>query len=379
MLNTYDSTGKIKFSTVIAVDIKRSVCKCISDSGEVLSEVRWVVPMGGTDGTGLSVTPIESSRVVVDTSSGFPIIIGSIPSDGTTDVRRTNIGRQDVDEEDIADYSLVDLNGIIRGPGTPRDQRPGDSVFTSDTGGILGLLAGATSIIKSSPLAQIITTRIGDLVRVVSRNWEHFTDMDETYKVSIRGKVYSLRNIFRSPKESRDEKPSWTRIEGDVAYGETLGKGYAGVKKGSFPKEPNNKEDANVVIKEYTHADSVTSTMTQDISGNIKRSIHTGSTSNYWMTGDEFHWDMNGGGTFITGNSDGIEVNVEGASIIKVGSDGNITITNTGNTSIKTDGTLKVKAGDTDFDLGNTTFKTGTFSVNASGNATIKAPVIELN
>ena len=381
MRNEYNSTGSSKLATVIAVDLKRSVCKCLSDSGEMLSGVRWVVPMGGSDGTGLSVTPIENSRVLVDTSSGFPIIIGAIPSDGTLDVKRQNIGRQDAEEEDISDYSVVNMNGSIRGPGTPTDQRPGDSVFTADGGGIMGLLHGATGIIKSSPLAQIITSRFGDLVRVVSRNWEHFTDMDETYKVSIRGKVYSIRNVFRSPAESRSSKPSYTRIEGDVAMGETIGKNYASTAVGDFPTAPGNPDDGTVVVKEYTSADgsAPSSTYTQSVNGDEKRIIHTGSVSNYWMTGDEFHWDMNGGGTFITGNADGIEINVEGATVIKCGSDGNLTITNTGNTEVTTSGTLKVNAADTDFTLGNTTFNTGTFTVNASGNATIKAPVISLN
>lgn len=269
MQNMYNSTGTLKIATVIAVDLRRKICKCLSDTGEILGEVRWVVPMGGTDGNGMSVHPIENSRVLVDTASGFPFIIGSIPNDGTDEVRRPNIGRQDVDEEDIADYSIVDMGDLIRDPGTPRDQRPGDNLFTSDGGGILGLLQSGTAVIKSSPLAQIISSRFGDLVRVVSRNWEHYTELDSDVKASIRGKTFRIRDLFRSPDRAREsierdedgnivepeepfvEKPSMVHYEGDVMWGETIGRTYASYKEADFPTEPLIPEDEKLIDKKY--------------------------------------------------------------------------------------------------------------------------------
>ncbi|CAL9986380.1 hypothetical protein VPHD148_0289 [Vibrio phage D148] len=404
MKNTYNSTGTQKTCTVMAVDIVRKVCKCLSDSGEILSEVKWVVPMGGTDGNGLSFHPVENSRVLVDTASGFPFIIGAIPADGTKDVVRPNIGRQSVSEEDIADYSTVNMGDIIRDPGTPRDQRPGDNVMTSDGGGILGLLQSGTAVIKSSPLAQIITSRFGDVVRVVSRNWEHFTDVDETYKTSVRGKTYSLRNIFKNPSKSRSELPSKTRYEGDVAFGETLGKDYASIKEGEFPTDPLIPEDIDKVVKEYTYneADEKTSTHTQSIVGDMHRTINTpdesstsvqdessmelkksvtgGIKTNWYMNENEFHWDVNEGGTFIKGNSDGVVINVEGNVVINCSADGTLTITNTGNTEVTTDGTLGITAQDTKFNLANCTFDTsGTTTFNSAGNFVVSAPTIQLN
>lgn len=408
----------------MAVDIVRKVCKCLSDSGEILSEVKWVVPMGGTDGNGLSVHPIENSRVLVDTASGFPFIVGAIPADGTKDVVRTNIGRQSVSEEDIADYSTVSMGDIIRGPGTPLDQRPGDNVFTSDGGGILGLLRSGTSIVKSSPLAQMVTSRFGDLVRVVSRNWEHYTDVDETYKTSIRGKVYSMRNLFRTPEKSRAEEPSKVRYEGDVAMGETIGKGYAKYLEDDFPAEPGIPEDADKILKEYTlnDANEVTSTHTQSIDGNmhrtivvpddssssvqnetasqfdetittgesnsvqtdtaaeLKKSVTGGIKTNWWMNENEFHWDVNEGGTFITGDADGVVINVEGNVVITCSAGGDLTITNTGNTEVTTGGTMGITAKDTTFNLANCTFDTsGTTTFNSGGNFVVSAPTIQLN
>lgn len=404
MKNTYNSTGTKKICTVMAVDIKRKVCKCLSDSGEILSEVRWVVPMGGTDGNGLSVHPVENSRVLVDTASGFPFIIGAIPADGTSDIVRQNIGRQSVVEQDISDYSTVDMGDIIRGPGTPLDQRPGDSVFTSDGGGVLGLLQSGTAVIKSSPLAQIVTSRFGDLVRVVSRNWEHFTDVDETYKASIRGKVYSMRNIFRSPEKSRSEEPSKVRYEGDVAMGETLGKGYASYKEADFPAEPSILEDADKIVKEYTIDDdnAKTSTYTQSIEGDLHRTINTadgtsrstqdesaielkksvqgGLGTNWWMNESEFQWDVDGGETFIKGSANGVVINIKGEVVITCTPEGVLSVVNTGNTEINTGGTLSVTAKDTSFDLANCEFNTsGTTTFNSAGNFVVSAPTIQLN
>lgn len=404
MQNTYNSTGTQKVCTVMAVDIIRKVCKCLSDSGEILSEVKWVVPMGGADGNGLSVHPVENSRVLVDTASGFPFIVGAIPADGTRQVTRPNIGRQSVSEADIADYSTVSMGDIIRGPGTPSDQRPGDNVFTSDGGGILGLLQSGTAVIKSSPLAQIITSRFGDLVRVVSRNWEHFTEVDETYKTSIRGKVYSMRNIFRTPEKSRSGEPSKVRYEGDVAMGETIGKGYAQYQEGDFPTSPDIPDDSDKILKEYTLDDDneITSTYTQSIEGHIsntintpdgsssstseytstelKKSVEGGIKTNWWMNESEFQWDINDGGTFIKGDANGVVINVEGSVVIECSSSGDLTINNTGNTEITTGGTMGITAKDTTFNLDNCTFDTsGTTTFNSGGNFVVSAPVIKLN
>lgn len=333
MQNTYSSTGTQKICTVMAVDIVRKVCKCLSDSGEILSEVKWVVPMGGTDGNGMSVHPVENSRVLVDTASGFPFIVGAIPSDGSNEIRRTNIGRQDVDEEDIADYSTVEMGDIIRGPGTPRDQRPGDSMFTADGGGILGLLQSGTGIIKSSPLAQIITSRFGDLVRVVARNYERFSDVDEEYKASIRGKVFGLRNVFRTPEESRAGTPSFSRMEGNIPTAEAAGKDYAGFTAGDFP----GADADDIVNKENTYSgNSITSTWTQSIDGTQT-------------------WDIG-----------------PGSITIVMDAAGSITTEITGE--------FKIKAADTTFDLANLTFNTsGTTTFNSGGNIVATAPTIQLN
>lgn len=412
--------------TVYAVDIVRGVCKCRSDFGEMMSDVRWVVPAGSSDGYQISAHPVEGSRVLVDTSTGFPIILGTLLADSSKDIARPNIGKEGDNTQDIADYTVLSIGDYIRGTGTPKDIRGGDIVTTTDGGGMQGVLRSGTVINKASSLAQLILSRYGDLGRMITRNWEHFTDVDATYKTSIRGKIFTTREIYRNPVKSRAEEPNLVRYEGDVAWAETLNKDYASYTAEDFPTEPTVSEDVDLVAKEYTLDDDnmFTSTWWQNIRGELHRvinnpdetitstenrtssqrdlSLHNADTESdsvqtetaaelkkevlgglkteWRMNEEEFYWSVNEGGTKIVGNADGVVIDVEGNVVINLSSDGNISISNTGNTSINTSGTMDVTAKDTTFNLGNCEFNTsGTTTFNSSGNFKVTAPIIELN
>ena len=452
MFNNYPSNGTKKICTVTAVDLTRAVCKCISDIGEILTDVRWLIPAGGTDGTSSSYHPVENSKVLVDISTGFPFILGAILNESTTDIRRPNIGRQSVDEPQIANYTTIKSGDLVRGPGTPRDQRPGDLVNTTDGGAIQGILSGGTVINKASPLAQLICSRYGDVVRVVARNYERFSDVDKEQKVSIRGRVYTRDDLYRDPTKSRREIPNVVRYTGNVQAAEAIHNieeegyeeeienedgetetvhkkyTYANIPVDSFPEIP---EDDFIADKTYVYNDVEpaegepripVSTSTLDIEGAIVNKIQTveediymdhninnseentsfttpdsqstshqraeehkkevlqGLKTNWWMNENEFQWDVNDSGTFIRGDADGVIINVEGKVVITCGSDGNLTIENTGNTEIATEGTMTVGAMNTEFNLANCTFNTsGTTEFNSSGNFKVTAPVIMLN
>lgn len=378
MYNNYPSDGTKKICTVTAVDLTRAVCKCISDLGENMTDVRWLVPTGGTDGMSSSHHPVENSRVLVDISSGFPFILGAILNEGTTAVRRPNVGRQSIDEPQIADYTTISVGDLIRGPGTPRDQRPGDILNTTDGGAIQGVLGSGTVINKASPLSQITCSRYGDLVRIVARNHEILTDVDETYKASVRGRVFSLQNTFRTPEESRTEVPSFTRMEGDVLAAETVGKIYATYKQDNFPEIA---EDDGVVLKEYTYVlGEVTSTFVEDTEGStyrnvtgvdrvlggtgeseqtsgsrqLKKEIKSGNTSTWHMNEDEFFWDS-GAGVRVTGRSDyGIILKARDGVLIEMTNDGRLSITaSTADVTIRESSTVDCPittwTGDVDF------------------------------
>lgn len=274
MYNNYPSDGSKKICTVTAVDLTRAVCKCISDLGEILSDVRWLVPTGGNDGHGSSYHPVENSRVLVDISSGFPFILGAILNESADTVRRPNVGRQDIDEPQIADYTTITTGDLIRGPGTPRDQRVGDILNTTDGGAIQGILSSGTVINKASPLSQIICSRYGDIVRVVSRNYERFSDVDKEQKTSIRGNLYTRDDLYRDAVKSRAEIPNVVKYSGNVqaaelihaveeaGYEETDADGntvqrkhtYASIPLADFPAIP---ADDFIVEKMYVYNDAV--------------------------------------------------------------------------------------------------------------------------
>lgn len=423
MYNNYPSDGTKKICTITAVDIKRSVCKCISDLGEILTDVRYLIPVGGSDGTGSQFHPVENTKVLVDVSTGFPFILGAIPAEGTQDVRRPNIGRQDVDEPEIADYTTIKTGDLIRGPGTPRDQRPGDIVTTSDGGGMQGVLSSGTVISKASPLAQMICSRYGDVVRVVSRNFEHFTELDKTQKVSIRGTLYERIDTYRDPVKSRGEVPNIVKYRGNVqaaelieeiaeeGYDEDDGDGgtihrkysYASIPLDSFPSIP---EDDFVVDKTYVFNDAEpeegsprvpTRIHSMDIEGKTVDTVQTvdelnsvvktednlsvniqytteDSESTHYQDATSFHVDItddpdSGENTVsIDGNRDGFIITcTDGteSTTITVNSDGTLVIHTTGNAQLNVDGNLDTTVG------GNATLDvTGDLSTIVGGNST---------
>lgn len=426
MYNNYPSTGTTKVCTVTAVDLRRAVCKCVSDLGEILADVRWLLPAGGLDGNGSSYAPVENSKALVDISSGFPFIIGYIPSECTDDVRRQNIGRQDVDEEDIADYTTISTGELIRGPGTPRDQRPGDLINTGEGGAVQGVLNAGTVINKASPLAQVLCSRFGDMVRVVSRNYEHFSDVEQEQKVSIRGSLYTRNDLYRDPIKSREEIPNVINYSGNVqvaelvqaiedeGYEETTGEGeeaetvhkkytYASIPVESFPATP---ADDFIVEKTYVYNDEVpeegsprvpTYTWTRSIEGEEISLVQTTDetkkiettknneriTVQYTDTsGDEetettfyqdalsFHVDITDT-VSVDGNADGLIIHsgIEDDSTlveIKINADGTLVITTTGDASITVGGNLTA-----DVTGNSTTTVGGDMSADITGNSAL--------
>lgn len=351
MLSKYKVTGATKIATVTAVDIKRGVCKCLGDRGESYSNV-----LIGNSG-GANYYPIENSRVVIDTSSGQPVILCSLPSESLEPIKRSNIINQNINEDDIADYTDFYSDGVIRGS-RPDDQRIGDQIVSTEGGGLFGMLRSGTFIAKASSTCQMVFSRIGDLARIVSRNFEHFTDMDSTYKVSTRGRVFSIREIFRNPTKSRAEEPNLEILEGDVAAAEAIGKGYTLVAEADVP----TVTDDLIVKKVYTKDDAgaITSTDTLDINGARTSNITDGTDyTNRRYDKLSGHIDVNDKVT-IDYDINGIRISADGKVTYDINSSGALTVYAQGDVTISTDANATVNA-------------SGNATVDAGGNAVIGA------
>ena len=346
------------------MDIERGICKCIGDRGESYSNVLYLIPMGGNGG-GAGCYPVENSRVVIDTSLGQPVILGSLPSESLEPIKRSNINTQSINEEDLADYSDVYSNSVVRGT-HPRDQRIGDQIYTSEGDGLFGLLRSGTFLAKASSTCQIILSRFGDIARIVSRNFEHFTDLDSTYKVSTRGRVYSIREIFRNPVKSRAEEPNIEIYEGDVAAAEAMGKEYSTVLLADVPEVV----DDDIVKKRYTKNDAgeTTSTDTLSILGARTNNITDGTDFTNINTDNlSGHIDVNETVT-IDYDKDGIRISADGKATYNISSTGTLTVYAEGDVSVRTDANADISVG------GNATVSvSGDTSVSAGGEASIDA------
>lgn len=323
------------------MDIKRGVCKCLGDRGETYSGVVCLIPTGGNGG-GANYYPMENTRVVLDVSLGAPIIIGSLPADSLEPIKRSNISTQKNNEDDIADYTDVYSGSVTRGS-HPDDQRIGDQISTSEGGGLFGLLRSGSFIAKASSTCQILLSRFGDLTRVVSRNFEHFTDVDSTYKVSTRGNVFSIREVFRTPTKSRAEEPSLEELEGNVAAAEAIGKSYAQTAIADFPEITAD----DIVKKVYTKNDSgeITSTETLSINGTRTRNTTDGANyTNETSSNTAGHIDVNDSVT-IDYDADGVRISAGGSVTFDINSNGKLTITSTSDIDVHSDTNIKVDAG----------------------------------
>lgn len=352
-------------ATVIAVDVKRGVCKCVSRDRRPLMNVKWSSPSGSDINI-----PSEGDEVLLSLSNGVYTITQHLSTPVVGDVRMPGIKSSKSDTPDIADYSVMKSNDIKGDRKNPEDVRPGDRLWSNKMGGMMGILRSGTAIMKSSALSQIIVTKLGDLVRIVSRNYELFTDMDATYKVSTRGKLYSLYELYRSQADSRSERATIKRFEGMAQAGESLGKGYASAGAGS------SAADDGSYFREYLYdaANALRRTTEKFITGRVRVlsqnsggssrmeeiraeniasiKVHGGHTSYYKMDETSIHLDV-GTNWKVDIDKQGIRINSNGAVVIDANTNGKLTVTTSGDMQFNASGNVNFNAG-------------GNFNVNAS-------------
>lgn len=109
---------------------------------------------------------------------------------------------------------------------TPRDMFAGDKVFTGERGSLFGMLKSGTFIAKASGLAQLLISRMDDLLRIVSRNYEMFSDAMTHYSVNLSGRVYTYQSHFKNQSSSRADSPDYYEVFGDVAAGDIAKEKY---------------------------------------------------------------------------------------------------------------------------------------------------------
>ena len=310
-----------KKGVVTAVDIERSSCRVLTDNMQFLSDVTWKGSAGGTSGYGDSNTPQEMDQVYITQMDNKWVIDGFIQAQYSGGLKRPGVSKASGERSELMDLTTLKPKSIRTNPAIPTDTRVGDRVFTTEGGGRLGVLRAGTIVAKAGPLAQLIISPYGDTARLISRNYEHFTDLDSTYKVSSRGQLYSLHEVFRTTGDSRSQRPSFTEYFGNVGVGESLGRSPMVKNKSTHGTTVSGAgADLGIVRKTSTYdaANELTSFEEEYITGRLHRFVQKGaSKTESDQTLNKVSVKVHGGDTSYY-NMDETSIHLDVASTVKI-------------------------------------------------------------
>lgn len=328
---------------VAGVDLKRSECKVLSDSGQTMHGVRWL-KTGGANGYGDNDAPAEQDRVLVLRMPGSKmIILGGLPVPTNQNIRATGpaLGQQGVVPEELADFSMAQSDTVVGDQSTPADQRVGDWSRTSHGGGMISLLRAGTVLMKSSPTALFMLSPFDDLGRLVTRNWEHYTDVDSTRKISSGGAVSSVHEVYPTSARARSELPSMREVRGGAdAVGDAGGIARRQTFDDGGVMTSQQTEYANGRKHQLVQTGGSTVETDTTITGHFTK-VHGGDTTYFNMNETSIHFDV-AGDIKVDANKDGI--------VIDAGGQGVLTIPRSGNITMKAMQKMLLKAG-TDMDI----------------------------
>jgi hypothetical protein len=213
--NSYDE------GTVTEVDVQRNFCKVKTIRGQNLDQVQWLQPSGGSSRAGDRATPVMGDRVIVNYGLGYPLIIGFLPKNQTTDNSfpvHIDTGSLPIDTGNFSPEGVNAINDVNK----PGDLSVGDRVIASTGGGLLAVLRGGSFILRSSKLAEIFISKWDDVVRIVSRNFEHFTDVSSDIVKNIKGRVYRYTGYASTSSAAKTETYGYNLYYGDVALAQAV-------------------------------------------------------------------------------------------------------------------------------------------------------------
>lgn len=219
----FNHSSKIDYSldegVVTEVDTLRKLCKIKTLSGQNLSEVHWLQSRGGSSRSDDFYTPGLGDRAVINSGLGYPLIIGYLPKLQSME----NAFPINIDEDEV----LVDTgsfssasDSVSFSQNSSKDKALGDRIFTSTGGGILAILRGGSLLLRSSRLAEIFISKWDDVVRIVSRNYEHYTDLSSDFIRNLRGRVYRFTGYAQTQKDAKTENYLYNEYYGDVSLAE---------------------------------------------------------------------------------------------------------------------------------------------------------------
>lgn len=324
---------------VMSVDVLHHACEVkVINSGTRLNNVQWLLPSGGASRTGSHMTPTVGDKVVVSYSLSYAYIIGFLPIVETMSCNPVQID-SGAPVGDTGNLSTMQDSDSRVSPGRPEDMALGDHVWTSEGGGLMGLLRGGTVLLRASRLAQIIISKFDDLVRIVGRNYEVFTDafLDASY--NLKGRIYRFTGYAESHSKVREDDYTYKEYKGDVALAEYAeGNGFVdSTYNGIYPAAGNTVRKVKIIQGGNVVYDQVL-----DLNGHKKDTNYNGGTSYIDQTGTQIQIEVINGSTSVaTLNGSTIVLDQgSGASTITL-SNGSITLVH-GSSSVTLDGSSVV-------------------------------------
>lgn len=159
-----------------------------------------------------AVAPLEPGcEVLITYEFGQPYILGCIVSPAR--------------EDTSAPFSVTGVSGFggqgnnrsvnpelgsFRKVNEPTDIMPGDFVQVGAEGNMIGVLSGGANVVKSSPLAQVRTHALNDLVEILCRNYRHVTDMGIMEVINDAGRInMSFRGGTDQSTETGIDEEKW--------------------------------------------------------------------------------------------------------------------------------------------------------------------------
>ena len=346
--NPVTPSTSVDEGTVMQVDPVREVCRVVTRRGQKLDSVFWLRPYGGNERHGDFFTPRIGDRVVLDYGLGYPIIRGCLPRPQTgVQSFPVSIGSGDR-LIDTGSYASA-LGALTSNASKPQDALLGDRIISSQGGGLLGMLRAGSVVLRSSKATEILLSRLRDVVRIVSRNYEHFTDLGTNVLKNIQGRVYRYYALSQTYSDSQQEAYKYKQYHGDVALAEVVKDQY----QGTLPALP---EASTTIFKEHVLAagDLDRFTRTLDLVGSEDVKVTDGSSFTHkTMTNAEINLSfkdenlarlndtgidvIHREGHKIEVHAVGVKVTHSSGHVIDV-NDGSITLTHSGGAQTVLDG-----------------------------------------
>lgn len=332
---------------VVGVDLKRSACKVLTDSGQTVQGVRWLKGAGGSNSYGDNASPSEQDRVMIMKLPGNQHwILGYVPVTTNDNAKAVGpaLGKQGVIPPELANFSTAQSDSVSGDQSMPADQRPGDRSLTSHGGGMISLMRAGTVLLKSSPTSLFMLSPFDDVGRLVTRNWEHYTDVDSVKKISSGGAVSSVHEYYPTSARARSELPSMREIRGAAdAVGDAGGiaRRVTFDDGGTMTSQQTEYADGRKHEIVQTGGSTVESDTT--ITGKFTK-VHGGDTTYFNMNETEIHFDV-AGDIKVDANKDGIVIDAGGQGILTIPRSGNITMEAMQTMLLKSGADMNLQAG----------------------------------